>query len=221
MESTLIFGERGEDAGFRPSPPSQHLHSSLPLLSLTKPHHPVSLPPNHVSLQYPQPMGVEWAWTAHPHLGMGPLALESGSQPGRHSGRSPPCCHSGLARRAVALGRTHPHLLHTPNPGSQPGKHSGKSRTGSHRPLCHKGPGSACTRPHLRGARGPESHLYAPHTPALPLASLTSITFTFPSPSFYLLVCLILTPCSPLFKFSILHPPTFSIPKLPVGLQEL
>lgn len=188
------------------SNPPHPLRSStpVPLLSITKPHHPFSLLPNHVSLQSRQPVAVEWTWTQDPHLGTGPPALGSGSQQGRHSGRSPLCCHSGLARRAVALGHTHPHLLHTPSPGSQPGKHSGKSRTGSHRPLCHKVPGSACTRPHLPRARGqPESHLYAPltPTPAICSASLTSNTFTFPSPSFCLpvqslrlLVCLILPP---------------------------
>lgn len=128
----------------------------------------------------PTANGGGMGWTQHPHLGTGPPALGSGSQQGRHSGRTPLCCHSGLARRAVALGHTHPHLLHTPSPGSQPGKHSGKSRAGSHRPLCHKGPGSACTRPHLPRARGPESHLYAPQRPCAPLSLPDLHHFPFP-----------------------------------------
>lgn len=46
MESILIGGERGEDSGVRPSPPSQYLHSSASVL-----HHPVPSP----CLSAPQP----------------------------------------------------------------------------------------------------------------------------------------------------------------------
>lgn len=147
MESTLIFGERDEDSGARPSHP---LTTPILLQSfITLP----LCPPSHVSLLSPRQMGLQQPWTQHPHLGRGPPAHGSGSQQGRHSERSPPCCHNGLARRAVAPGHTHPHPLHTPSPGSQPGTHSGKSQAGSHRPLGRTGPGSGCTHPHLLRAR--------------------------------------------------------------------
>lgn len=156
MESTLIFGERGKDSGVRPSPPSQYLHP-VPPSSITESHHPASMSPSHASLQSLQQMGMEKAWTQHPHLGRGPLDLGSGSQQGRHSERSQPCCRSGQARRAVVPGRTHPHPLHTLSRGSQPGKHSGKSQAGSRRLLGHTGLGSGGTRPHLHG-QGAQGH---------------------------------------------------------------
>lgn len=179
---------KGEKTYIRPSPPPPllcpvlHHHAPSPCLSVPQP----CLSP------VPTANGGEAGLDSAPrtHLRTGPPALGSGSQQGRHSGRSQLCCHSGLARRAVALGHIHPHLPHTPSPGSQPGKHSGKSRAGSHRPLCHKGLGSACTRPHLPRGKGPRV------TPSCPPRLCAPLCLLDLHQSLCLLVCLILHPHS-------------------------